>query len=377
MAADLPSGLEMPSPWYVLAWALDNDHRGAGAAVPGLPGLLIGIDGSPAWEDWSEPRYAALSLLKQINPGDTTPPWHRWLLEGLLKRGEAVTLAEGDGINTVERFHSWLMNSYSARAARLIPLLTEVEPEGWRQERVTGMLVDWDFRIGDNNREAPFFVTYQLELARSAFGDELGEPLFAAFVADSDRYQSALDEILEEPDNEWWDDVRTPQRETRDDQLRSAYEPALECIGRNYGDLHMLWEWDILHANHLQHPLGTAWPWDQLFSRKLQPDGWADTNNASPGGLGRTGGICFGGDLFRTRAVFGYRQIADARDPDALWFLLLPGQSGHPLHPHYDDLTKDWHQGRYRRLESAPSPEEVVDAQNRLLLLPADTTDAD
>ncbi|UCC63823.1 MAG: penicillin acylase family protein, partial [Anaerolineae bacterium] len=328
LAVDLPTDLSLPTPWYVMAWQV-SDGAAAGASLPGLPGLVVGTDDRTVWQTWAQTRRVALSA--------GTPRWRGWLLAALLQTGELIRLVDEPAIGTVDDLQMRLMDTFSARAARLIPFLVRVAPQGWRQERVTGMLRKWDYHVGDNNKESPFFAVYQLELARAAFADELGDDLFEDYVAQSDLYQAALNQIIQDPDDEWWDDVSTPKRELRGDILKRAYEPALEWIGRNYGDLHMLWEWDIVHGSRLHHPLGDAWPWDQLLSRDLAPDGWADTIHASPGGLPCVGGICQGGDFFRAKAVYGYRQILDANAPSTLWFALLPGQSGHPFHPHYDD----------------------------------------
>jgi acyl-homoserine lactone acylase PvdQ len=371
LAVDLPTGLSIPSPWYVMSWHVGEDGA-AGPSVPGVPGLVAGIDDNAVWANWSSPQYAVLSLLKELAPGERTLPWQRWLLAALLDGGRVVHLGGEQPVMTVENLQERQKDVFSARAATLIPLLVQVEPKGWRQERVTGMLRQWDYRVGDNNKEAPFFVVYQLELARAAFADELGGELFEAYVSGSDLYQTALDQIIRDPSNEWWDDVTTAERELRADILERAYEPALEWIGRNYGDLHVLWEWDIVHGSRLHHPLGDAWPWDQLLSRDLQPDGWSDTINASPGSLPCLGGICQGGDLFRAKAVYGYRQIADASDPSVVWFMLLPGQSGHPFHSHYADLQDNWMKGRYLPLRLSPSPDRVDGVESVLVLTPED-----
>jgi penicillin amidase len=317
-------------------------------------------------------------MLKELLPMGEAPPWGRWVLTALLNAGTSRQFQANQAPRTMEELQDAGQDTFSARAAQLVPLLVQIEPKGWRQERVTGMLRKWDYRIGDNNKESPFFAVYQLELARAAFADELGVDLFNEYVAHSDLYQAALDQLLEDRHNIWWDDVTTPERESRDDILERAYEPALEWIGRNYGDLHMLWEWDIVHSSHLNHALGDAWPWDQLLSRDIFPDGWTDTIDASPGGLLCVGDLCAscvppcgkGGDVFRATAVYGYRQILDADDPSTLWFLLLPGQSGHPFHEHYDDLMGEWLAGEYLPLRLAPSPEEVDGTASVLILVP-------
>jgi penicillin amidase len=133
----------------------------------------------------------------------------------------------------------------------------------------------------------------------------------------------------------------------------------------------MLWEWDIVHGSRLHHALGDAWPWDQLLSRDLNPDGWADTANASPGGLPCVGAMCMGGDLFRAKAVYSYRQILDASDLSTLWFALLPGQSDHPFHPHYDDLMDEWLAGEFVQLRLAPTPDAVQGTESVLILKPS------
>lgn len=381
LAVDLPTDLYLPTPWYVMTWHVGDGSRqpshsnlegAAGASLPGTPGLVVGTDDRAVWAVWSNPQYALLSLLKELAPSQRTLPWQRWLLAALLDGGRTAPLADKREVVTKEELGERQMDVFSARAAKLVPFLLQVEPEGWRQERVTGMLQKWDYRVGDNNKESPFFAVYQLELARAAFADELGDGLFEAYAAQSDAYQAALDTILSDPGSAWWDDVTTPERELRRDILERAYEPALEWMGRNYGDLHMLWEWGIVHGSRLFHLLGNAWPWDQLLNHDLRPDGWYDTIKASPGGLPCLGDACSGGDQFRAKAVYGYRQIVDANDPSTVWFLLLPGQSGHPFHPHYDDLRDEWIKGEYLPLRLAASPEEVEGMESVLVLEPVD-----
>lgn len=370
LAIDLPTDLSLPAPWYVLAW-YTGEKAAAGPSAPGVPGLLLGTDEGAIWETWPESQELAL------NPD--TPAWKRWLFAALLNSDnityidDDLDLDDDQPPRTVKALQQRQQDTFSARAARLIPLLVQqVEPKGWRQERVTGMLQKWDYDVSDNNKEAPFFVVYQLELARAALADELGATLFEDYVAHSNHYQAVLDQIIANPDDPWWDDVTTPEWELRGDILKRAYAPALEWIGRRYGDLHMLWEWDIVHSSQLHHPLGDAWPWDQLLNRDIAPDGWSDTVNASPGGLLCTDGICQSGDIFRAKAVYGYRQILNLADPSTLWFILLPGQSGQPFHPHYDDLMDEWLDGEYIPLKLVASPQEIEGVESVLSMRPGD-----
>ena len=91
----------------------------------------------------------------------------------------------------------------------------------------------------------------------------------------------ALVELADRPDGVWWDDVTTDRPETRDGILRRAYAAALLDLGRRYGDLHTIWEWDTMHAAVFRHPLGRAWPLAWL-NRQVKLGGGAPFDPAHP-----------------------------------------------------------------------------------------------
>jgi acyl-homoserine lactone acylase PvdQ len=365
-AVQLPAGLDLPAPWYVLTWHAGVEV-GMGVSVPGVPGLVLAADDLAAWAtgEATDNRDA---------------PWKGWLLSSLMRHRTVLTPALQPSAQTVQEIQAWLNDTFSMRAAHLVPYLVELKPQGWRQVRVTGMLRQWNYRFEGGGKEVAFFAVYQLELARATFADELGDDLFNGYVAHGDYYQRALDRIIEDAGSPWWDDLRTPERETRADILQRAYDSALAWIGRRYGDLHLLWEWDMVHGGELQHALGDVWPWRALLNRAISPQGWADTIDASPGGLSfscpglkdvlKKDEPCLAERLFQAASVYGYGQIVNLDDPSTLWFSLVPGQSDHVFNPHYDDLLSGWAEGKYLPLQLVPAPDQVAGQESTLVLTP-------
>ena len=75
------------------------------------------------------------------------------------------------------------------------------------------------------------------------------------------------------------------------------------------------------------------------------------------------------GSNLRQTSGASYRQILDLSDWDRSVAINVPGQSGEPGSPHYDDLLPLWAEGKYHPLAfSRPYVEKVT--RHRLILRP-------
>ncbi len=239
----------------------------------------------------------------------------------------------------------------------LVKRLLALPPEGWLQVRVHGMLREWDGDLSGatklGNASAAVYQAWIWHLARDTFQDELGTDLFARYWATGSAPQ-VLARLAEKPDDPWWDDVTTPQRETRDDILRRAYAEALDDLGRHYGDLHTIWEWDTMHAAEFQHPLGDAWPLSWLLNRTVKLGGDAPFDPAHP--LDPVNPYA--------SVLISSLQIGDGR------FALAGGQSGNPFSSHYADLLTLWARRELAPLQDAARPQDLKDVEGVLVLVP-------
>ncbi len=111
--------------------------------------------------------------------------------------------------------------------------------------------------------------------------------------------------------------------------------------------------WGDLHKVFFRHPLNRTGLDRGPFARP----GDSYTVNAT------------GGANFRQTSGASYREIFDLADWDRSVITNVPGESGNPGSPHYDDLIPDWLWGEYHQL---PFSRKAVEAatEHRLTLLP-------
>jgi len=120
------------------------------------------------------------------------------------------------------------------------------------------------------------------------------------------------------------------------------------------------WRWGDLHTASFAHPLSSMGPaYSQAFDRGPVPrSGDGFTANATSHGAD-----------FRQTAGASYRQVFDLADWDQGVVTSVPGQSGQPGSPHYDDLLPLWTSGEYFPLKfTRPAVEGVT--KHRLMLQP-------
>jgi penicillin amidase len=135
---------------------------------------------------------------------------------------------------------------------------------------------------------------------------------------------------------------------SRDALLLQALHAAEEKLSAKLGPDPKNWTWGQLHRANFFHPLGGVTPTaNALFDRGPVPrPGNGDTVDAT----------YFGGSSFDQLAGASYREIFDLSDWDNAIGVNVPGQSGQPGSPHYDDLLPLWTHGQYFPLRySKPS----------------------
>ncbi|MFP4636948.1 MAG: penicillin acylase family protein [Spirochaetaceae bacterium] len=276
-------------------------------------------------------------------------------------------------------------DTYSISAAEILPHVLDLEPEGLPDSspgrtpetspealgRVVSaaqrMLSTWD---GDMDRESPgaaLFALFFQNLVRETFTDQIPEGLWedSPALTEGSRLQSALAGLLENPDNVWWDDVRTPEtREERDDILRRALIRALEQGARLFEAPLPEWRWGELHTVEFRHQtLGDSGIGliEDMFNRGPHAvDGGTEQVLAADWDLT---------DPYEVNWITSMRQIIDLSDLDASRMMHTTGQSGHPFHTHYDNMIDAWlnlrfHEHHFSREEAERSSRE------RLILRP-------
>lgn len=182
-------------------------------------------------------------------------------------------------------------------------------------------LLDWDYRMDPDSREALLFTR-----VLQAYRRELFEAEFDAAGLDSEYYPGDWAALTIDTQSNWFERGETPN--SRADALISAVESAVATVGsgedRVYGDI------NTVSINH---------PFDQQFLNYTRMP---------------TGGSAATVNNFRRESSRGssWRMVAPM---DGGGSVILPGgNQGNPFGPHYEDQLRRWAEGRYLPFERNP-----------------------
>lgn len=219
-------------------------------------------------------------------------------------------------------------------AGGLVPALLKVRvDDGWVAEGQR-TLVGWDYSDAAESAAAAYFNVVFRDVEKLTFRDQLPADLWPT---GGDRWFAVVDRLLKQPNNPWWDDVNTPQVETRDDILLAAMTLARkEATSRMARDTDQ-WRWGHLHQVRLkEQTLGSSGiaPLEWIFNREQAPvSGGSAVVNAM--GFDDTSG-------FEVSTGPAMRMLVDLGAPDGGRWVNQSGASGHAFSPHYADQAPLW-----------------------------------
>lgn len=151
---------------------------------------------------------------------------------------------------TVEQSTRLQYNETARFAADLVPTLLKVKiADPWVGDGQR-TLVGWDYGTTAESAAAAYFnVTVHHVLART-FRDEMPQDLWPI---SGDRWYAVLSRLLRDPDNNWWDDVNTPQVEQRDQILVAAMTDARKELTALISRDVTGWQWGKIHRITLRN----------------------------------------------------------------------------------------------------------------------------
>lgn len=268
---------------------------------------------------------------------------------------------------TVETMKPIQFDHFDEAARCFLPaMLQAVQPlqgsAGVREAQAAlDVLAKWDYRA-NTNAQAPAIWLRWLEKYRDAvWQDELTsrgiDRQGGSWGFCGENRREPMLEVLEYltremPESHWFDDCRTPQRETRDVLLRKTLFEAVDSLRSQFGEDMGRWTWK--HINVLK--IGSL-----ARDAQLDRDGGpvvGDAFTLNPGGnVGHVGG----GASWRMIVDFAYPQHSVGVYPG--------GQSENPFSEHYDNQIPLWAKGTYTDLHMVGSPERLPAAAKKTSLM--------
>lgn len=271
-------------------------------------------------------------------------------------------LIDDTELHDIASFSEMQSDVVSVHAQRLLPALRRARPQTELGAIALSLLQEWNGEMDADRGEPLIFEAWLRFVHPAIYEDELGE----AFSRYDHSRRVFLDHVLNGRLSHWCDDIDTPDRETCSEVSGDAMDAAAVYLLETYGPDPMQWRWGDAHQAAFDHPIpffNTLPVLRDMFGERQPVGGDGSTVNVAHFNFNR---------MFDVVHAASMRAIYDLSDLDSSVFMHAPGQSGHPLSPHYRDLAPLWAAGEYFEVRTdwprtAPPP-----ATHVLTLRPGD-----
>lgn len=328
--------------------ALAIEENGADdEALSGAPATGLLWDDDP-WIGWipfedmphaSDPESGWLGTANHSTVPKDYPYYYSDYASSSYRYRRLKELMAGEASLTVDQHWAWQRDAHNPMAQALAPIFADALSAHDATRDLGEILAAWN-HVDDPEEAAPLiFQELVRQVALATFDDELGN---AAEVLLDDLYywQERLQALLVDGDSPWFDDVRTPEVETRDELVRRAATPLRQRLEPLVGADPSAWRWGDLHHLTFVHPLvrtGTLGRW----------------LGSGPHGMGGSAETLYRGwyafdEPFAITHAASLRMVADLSDDEKIRAILPGGVAGRAFHPHQKDQVEAFVSGEVR-----------------------------
>jgi penicillin amidase len=263
---------------------------------------------------------------------DSFPYWitYDWAFGYRARR--IVDLVGSNAPIGVDEMASIQFDSYDLSAERIIPYLAPLSSP------INAVLASWDLGNHVDSAGAAAYNAVWSRMLEFTFWDDLPEDYWPG---GGGRWFSVVGQMLDDPNDPFWDDKATTEVEDRDDILQKSLDAAYEDLKEWFGDNPDDWRWGAMHVSTFRNPTlgesGIGIIEDRFNRGPFETTGGDALVNAT--GWTATEG-------FETDWLPSMRMIVDMADLSRSRTTHTTGQSGHADHPHYDDMIPLWLTGK-------------------------------
>jgi penicillin amidase len=259
----------------------------------------------------------------------------------MLRIRELLASSEKFSPEDFERFQQDVLSPYNRSIAKHIFAAYPADSTMENNDVKTAIeyLRNWDFRDRSTDAASAIFNEFIVKLMHNIYEDEMGPETFKDFVFFSAIPYRVTSQLLAADSSAWFDDVGTPQVETKKEIIHKSLLEAISELQQTSGGEMREWQWGRIHQAYFEHPFGKRKPLDRVFNIGPFPAaGSATTVNKGDYRIG---------EPFMVFSAPSMRQVIDLGKPQIAWTILPLGQSGQAFHKHYKDQTPLWFNGAY------------------------------
>jgi penicillin amidase len=254
------------------------------------------------------------------------------------------------GMRTADHL-ALMLDTKNLQAPRLLPAMIAALQADAANADLARLLQAWDGR-DDKDQAAPLiYHTLYERLVYETFVDEMGDKLAREWLGQWYAWQERFDELVKTPDSPWFDDVRTPQKETLPDLVRRVAATARPELQARHGADPAKWKWGDEHRIAFFSPLrrsGTGRDFLGYAEQPMSGSGSTLLRALSPFMAG------FGVEFFASM-----RLVADMGDDQKIEAVVSGGVVDRQFHPHQKDQLPAWSEGRLLPWWFAPAQVEA------------------
>lgn len=223
-------------------------------------------------------------------------------------------------------------------------------------------LQKWDGCYTTDSIAATLFSQFSYALVKAAMEDELGSVQLANLLG-TPALDHALPLLLADADSPWWNNVDTPEQESRAVTVHKAWTDTLQHLTTLYGTTLTDWTWGKTHTLTHQHALGRGNALGLLLNTGPYP---------VPGGRETPNNLSHRMGPAPWQVSYGpsTRRIVDFADPEGAVGISPLGQSGVLFDRHYADQAERFVKGDYVPMHLAQG-DVVAHTASTLVLRPA------
>ena len=275
--------------------------------------------------------------------GGSFDPWRALRINELLRDDSTVTVDDMRRFQTDPgSVRARLFTGRFVAAARNSLRTAPAGPGRDKLARALSLLMEWDQRYTKDNRRAVLFEQTMSELPGRVWDellDESGKQRVATPAS------AVLLQLMADSVSSWWDDRRTPMRETRDDIIAASLVSALESVITRRGPPESDgWRWDRVRFANIGHLLRL--PSLAALNVPVQSGPGTLAPSAGSGGHGPS-----------------WRMVVDLGPEIRAWSTYPGGQSGNPFSDRYRDRIDEWSRGELEEVRFPRSPEQLTTPQ--------------
>lgn len=267
-------------------------------------------------------------------------------------------------INEMMKIASDVTNPVAAELANFIADAIEpvVALKSGIHQQALHILRYWNGNHSMNQVAPVIYYRCLYHSIHSAWADETGEKEFELFLKTHSE-KNALKPFFQNDSSLWWDNISTPEKETKSIIITGAFEKTITELISQLGPDPDLWKWGKVHSVEFENVVGKKKPLNKLFNiGPFSTAGGIETINQQSFPLNDE-------KIFKVNHGPSLRRLLDFSNPDNGLSINPTGQSGNFMSNHYSDQTDMYVGSRFRK-EMMNEKEIKTKCKNKLVFNP-------